>query len=133
MKLSHALTLRKMIEKAAASLSDKDISECVEFCQKMKYDGSLISYKTRIDWNGTVKMARQDIWDTELNNPDNAPALWADIKYRKGIRVIVYPIAAEDAFSLGELGWWGEVVYKSLINGNVYTPEQYPAGWEAVV
>ena len=35
-----------------------------------------------------------------------------------------------------ELGWWGDVLMRSMLPGektNVYTPEQYPAGWEAVV
>ena len=132
MKRSHALMLRAMIEKASINLSDKDASEAPELFPRMKYDGSLISYKTRINWNGTIKMARQDLWDREENNPDNAPTLWADIKYRDGIRIIVYPISAEDAFSLGEKGWWGDDLYESLFNGNVYTPEQYPAGWKLV-
>lgn len=127
--------LRPFVVKAAKSLDDKDISECVEFCDEMKYDGSLITYQTRINWHGTVKMARQDLWDREENNPDNAPALWADIKYKDGIRVIVYPISAEEAFSFGEQGWWEDVLYESIIPGersNVYTPEQYPAGWKLV-
>ena len=127
-----ARELRHMIEKAAVSLDDSDASEAVELFPKMKYDGLLIAYQTRINWNGTVKMARQDLWDREENNPDNAPTLWADIKYRDGIRIIVYPISAEDAFSLGEKGWWGDDLYESLFNGNVYTPEQYPAGWKLV-
>ena len=34
------------------------------------------------------------------------------------------------AFEEGELGWWNDVMYESLISVNVYTPEQYPAGWK---
>ena len=26
--------------------------------------------------------------------------------------------------------WFYSVMYKSLLDANVYTPEQYPAGWE---
>lgn len=29
-----------------------------------------------------------------------------------------------------ELGRWGDVKYRSLMDANVYTPEQYAAGWE---
>ena len=36
----------------------------------------------------------------------------------------------KEAFSKDELGWWGDVVYRSAMDANVYTPEQYPAGWE---
>ena len=87
---------------------------------------------TRINWHGTIKRAAVDLWDTETNNPDNAPTLWEDIAYREGYRVIPETITAGTAFAKDELGWWGDVLYKSLIDANVYTPEAYPAGWEAV-
>ena len=64
--------------------------------------------------------------------PEDAPSLWAKIMYKDGIRIIPEVIEAAQAFSAGELGWWGETLYRSLIAANVYTPEQYPAGWEAV-
>lgn len=32
---------------------------------------------TRINWNGTVKKAAADLWDTAENTPDAAPDLWA--------------------------------------------------------
>lgn len=32
----------------------------------------------------------------------------------------------------GECGWWCDVLYRSTIAANVWTPEAYPAGWEAV-
>jgi hypothetical protein len=27
---------------------------------------------------------------------------------------------------------WNEYIYKSIINNNIYNPEQYPSGWEFV-
>lgn len=119
-----------MIEKASVSLDDKDASEAVELFPKMKYDGALIEYGTRINWNGTVKQARNNLWDLELYDPDHSPNLWQDIAYKDGYRFIPEIITAEDAFSLGEKGWWRDVLYESLIDANVYTPAQYPAGWE---
>lgn len=124
-----ALALRALLVTAADSLSDKDISQCPEFAHKMAYDGSLIEYQTRINWRGTVKMAAQDLWDREENDPDHAPALWDDIDYIDGIRKIKENMSAGEAFSEGEKGWWKGEVYESTYNGNVYTPEQYPDGW----
>lgn len=127
--IQKAFALRALIEKAAISLTDEDISQCPEFAHKMAYDGSLIAYKTRINWCGMVKIAALDLWDTEENNPDNAPALWADIDYVDGIRRIKENMGAGEAFAQGEKGWWKGEVYESTYNGNVYTPEQYPDGW----
>ena len=129
MTRQHAYKLREMMHKAAVSLDDKDASAAAELFPRMKYDGSLISYQTRINWNGTVKMAAADLWDTEENNPDNAPALWSDLKYRDGIRIIPEVITAAEAFAKGERGWWEDELYESLIDANVYTPAQYPEGW----
>jgi hypothetical protein len=130
MKRSEALKLRALIEQASASLPDKEASEAAILFPRLKHDGSLIKDGTRINWYGVVKRAAADLWDTEANNPDNAPSLWEDISYREGIRIIPAVITAGAAFAKDELGWWGDVLYKSLIAANVYTPEQYPAGWE---
>ena len=132
MKRSEALKLRGIIEQAVASIDDKTASEGASLFPRLKGDGSLIAAGTRINWNGTVKKAAVDLWDTEANNPGNAPTLWQDIGYRDGIRIIPEVISATVAFGIGEIGWWGDVKYKSLIPANVYTPEQYPAGWLAV-
>lgn len=132
MTWAHLRKLKEMMHKAAASLDDKDASTAAELFPVMKYDGSLISYQTRINWNGTVKMAAVDLWDTEENNPDNAPALWSDLKYRDGIRIIPEVITAAEMFAKGEQGWWNEDLYESLIDANVYTPIQYPQGWKKI-
>ena len=109
---------------------DATASRAVEFHPEMKYDGSLIPVKTRIQWNGKLKRSAVDVWDTEANNPDNAPTLWEDITYRDGFRIIPEVITATLAYSEGECGWWGDVLYRSKVNGNVYTPTVYPDNWE---
>lgn len=130
--IEQARKLRPLMVKAAQSLDDKDASEAVELFGGMQYDGSLISAGTRINWHGTLKQAAVDLWDEEQNNPDNAPTLWQDIAYRDGIRIIPAIITAGEAFVKGELGWWNDAVYESLIEANVYTPDAYPAGWSLV-
>ena len=132
MTRKEALRLRAIVEQAAASLDDKTASTAGMLFPKLKQDGALIKSGTRINWNGTLKRAAVDLWDTQENNPDNAPALWEDISYRDGYRVIPQTITAGTAFALDECGWWGDTLYRSTISANVWTPEQYSAGWEAV-
>ena len=111
---------------------DATASRAVEFHPRMKYDGSLIPAKTRINWKGKLKRSAVDIWDREENNPENAPTLWEDVAYRDGFRIIPDVITATLAFAECECGWWGDKLYRSKVNGNVYTPEQYPDNWEQV-
>ena len=130
MNRAEALRLRAIIETAAASLDDKTASTTPTLFPRLRQDGSLIKAGTRINYNGSIKRAAVDLWDTVDNSPDNAPTLWEDILYRDGYRIIPDVITAGTAFALDELGWWGDKLYKSLLEANVYTPEQYPRGWE---
>ena len=130
--LERARQLRAMIEAAAGNLTDADASTAAELFPRLKEDGSLVSAGTRINWHGKVKRAAVDLWDRTENNPDNAPTLWEDIGYRDGIRIIPETITAGTAFAKDELGWWGDTLYKSLLDANVWTPEQNASGWEKV-
>ena len=96
------------------------------------HDGELIAAGSRINWNGQLKRAAVDLWDTAENTPDAAPALWEDIAYRAGYRIAPDNFTAASAASKGERLWFGDLLYESLIDGNVYTPEAYPAGWKQV-
>ena len=132
MKRSEALKLRSLVEQAVVSLDDKSASEGVQLFPRMKYDGALIEGGTRINWNGKLKRAANDLWDAELNNPDNAPVLWEDVAYTNGIRIIPETITATLAFKLDELGWWEGEVYRSKRDGNVFNPSVTPEWWEKV-
>ena len=132
MTRKEALRLRAIVEQVASSLDDKTASTAGMLFPRLKQDGALIKAGTRINWNGKLKRAAVDLWDTQENNPDNAPTLWEDIAYRDGYRIIPATITAGAAFALDECGWWGDTLYRSKLAANVWTPEQYSAGWEAV-
>ena len=132
MTRNKAEKLRKLIEQSVVNLADKEASEGTELFPQLKGDGALVSAGTRINWNGVLKRAAADLWDTTENNPNNAPSLWEDIEYREGYRIIPKTITAGTAFAKDECGWWNDKLYKSLIDANVYTPEQYPTGWEEI-
>ena len=121
---------RAQLEKALPAVPDKDASGCVDLYPTLKHSGKLIRAGTRINWGGWLKQATVDLWDTEENDPDHAPDLWVKILYKDGVRVIPDVITAAEAFGKDELGWWDGAIYKSKIPANVYTPEQYPDGWE---
>ena len=127
-----ARAMRALIEQGAASLTDLQVSTAPEVLPRLKYDGSLIANGTRIHWGGAIKRAAVDLWDTEANDPDHAPTLWEDVLDRAGYRIIPETITVGLQFSSGELGWWGDTLYRSLRDANVWTPEAYPAGWEEV-
>ena len=40
------------------------------------------------------------------------------------------PTGAHDAYNAGDIVNYNGTLYKSLVDGNVYAPDAYPAGWE---
>lgn len=130
--LERARLLRKNIIVSSESLEDKEASVTPELFARLNENGELVKAGTRINWNGVLKRAAVDLWDTKENNPDNAPTLWEDIAYKEGYRIIPETITAGTAFSKDERGWWKDTLYKSTLDNNVWTPEQNPSGWKEV-
>ena len=118
--------------KMRANLTDQQASGVADMYPALKGNGALVKVGTRINWNGTIYKAAVDLYDTESNNPTNAPALWEELNYKEGHRIIPAALTVGTAFALGEYGWWNGVLYKSLIANNVWTPDAYAAGWELV-
>lgn len=132
MTRDEALRIRAIVEQATESLDDQTASEGATLFPRLKQDGSLIKAGTRINWQGSLKKAAVDLWDTEANSPDNASTLWSDIAYKDGIRIIPETISASDAFAKDELGWWDGHIYKSGMDGCVWAPGTAGAPWELV-
>lgn len=130
--VKRAMELRKSAMFGVVDLEDKQASEVVSLYPEMTYGGELIKAGTRINFGGKLFKAAVDLWDTETNNPENAPNLWEEIQYHNGVRIIPEVITVTTAFAKDELGYWKAdgKTYKSLINANVYTPAAYPQGWE---
>ena len=129
MTRSEAQKLIADIVKLRESATDAQASLSVSVYPTLKQDGSLIKSGTRINYNGTIIRAAVDLYDTETNSPKNAPTLWETLNYKDGYRIIPEVITVGTAFSKGELGWWNDELYESLVDSNVYTPDQYAPNW----
>lgn len=63
--------------------------------------------------------------------PDSVPALFTAIGLtEEGYPVWAQPTGAHDAYNIGDIVDYNGTLYESLINGNTYSPEAYPAGWK---
>lgn len=131
--IEEARAWRAKMENITKESTDATASTLPTAFPVLKRDGSLVKAGTRINWHGVLKRAAVDLWDTAENTPENAPSLWENIEYREGIRIIPDVITAGTAFHKDELGWWKAELYISVYEGdNVWTPADYPAGWELV-
>lgn len=63
--------------------------------------------------------------------PDAIPALYDAMGLdESGYPVWSQPSGAHDAYNTGDIVNYNGTLYKSLIDGNTWSPEAYPAGWE---
>ena len=128
-----ALQVRKDMNKINSSLTDAQIASAPLVVGTMLYDGELIASMTPIKWGEDIMRAAVDLWDSEENNPDNAPTLWKKLPYKDGYRIIPEVITVTEAFKKNECGWWTDgLLYCSKIDNNVYTPAEYAQNWEVV-
>lgn len=62
--------------------------------------------------------------------PDTAVSLFTAIGLdESGYPVWSQPSGAHDAYNAGDIVNYNGTLYQSTIDGNVYSPEAYPAGW----
>ncbi len=75
----------------------------------------------------------QDHTATEEWTPDTATSLYKKIGVTEGgYAEWVQPLGASDAYNTGDIVSYNGVLYKSAIDGNVWAPDAYPAGWETL-
>lgn len=62
--------------------------------------------------------------------PDATPSLYKKIGVTEdGYPEWVQPLGASDAYNTGDIVSYNGTLYKSTIDGNVWAPDAYPAGW----
>ena len=63
--------------------------------------------------------------------PDKEPSLYTAIGLTpSGHPIWNRPSGAHDAYNKNDIVSYNEKLYKSLIDGNTWSPDEYPAGWE---
>ena len=65
--------------------------------------------------------------------PANTPALYTCVSLTEdGYPVWSRPSGAQDAYNAGDIASHNGTLYKSLIDGNVWSPEENPGNWGRV-
>ena len=75
----------------------------------------------------------QDHTSAEEWSPDASPSLYKAIGVTEdGSPEWVQPLGASDAYNTGDIVSYSGKLYESIIDGNVWSPDAYPAGWKEV-
>ena len=135
-RLQMAEQTRKALQMFAQTLGDNDAMEVAAVFPKYAVGKSykadeLLTYGTNTVGDPQLYRVVQAHTSQEDWAPDATPALYTPIGLTDaGYPVWSQPTGAHDAYNTGDIVDYNGTLYKSLIDGNVYSPEVYPAGWE---
>lgn len=136
--VEQAYAIREAMDVAGATLSDELALECVRLYRPWEIGkdykkGDFFTY-------GENSVGDPQLYKVNLNHtsqadwtPDTAVSLYTAIGLDdNGYPVWSQPTGAHDAYNKGDIVNYNGVLYESLIDGNTYSPEAYPAGWKEV-
>lgn len=128
MTRAKAKQLRNLIEQLAITLDDETALTGVELFPAWVV-GKAYAVNDRTQYNGTLYKCVQAHTSQADWTPDATPALWVVVSIEE-YPEWVQPTGAQDAYNTGDIVSYKGKLYRSVIDGNVWSPEAYPAGWE---
>lgn len=133
MKREELVAALETVKKLRAAATDDEALEIEHLFPLWHSDEDYVA-GDRVRWNGKLWKCITSHTSQTGWSPDEAPALWVEIAAPGEYREIKEGMLPTEAFALDEIGWWKVKtdLYRSKIPANTYTPESYPAGWEAV-
>ena len=134
--LEQAYAIREAMDVAGAVLTEELALECVRLYRPWEIEkayevGDYFTYG--VNNVGDPQLYKVVQAHTSLANwtPDQTPALYEALGLdNQGYPIWARPTGAHDAYNTGDIVNYNGVLYKSLIDGNTYSPDEYPAGWE---
>ena len=137
-RLQAAEQLRKALQIFAATLTDEQAMAVATVYPAWTVNtayavGDIISYGTNGVGDPQLYKVVQAHTSQAQWTPDAVPSLYDAFGLdESGYPLWAQPSGAHDAYNVGDIVNYNGKLYKSTINGNVWAPDVYPAGWELV-
>lgn len=137
-RLQIAEQFRKALQMFAMSLEDEKAMEVAAIYDLWEVGrayttGEFFTYGVNSVGDPQLYKVAQDHTSQADWKPDITPALYVAIGLdEEGHPVWSQPTGAHDAYNKGDIVDYNGTLYESLIDGNIYSPEAYPAGWNEV-
>ena len=100
------------------------------------YDNYQVGKSYRVDdifkYEGKLYKVIQDHTSQEDWLPSELPALYLNMMPENVIPEWVQPTGVHDAYSIGDKVIFEGEVYESIIDGNTWSPTDYPQGWKLI-
>ena len=127
-----AYQLRQMIVKASASLDDEDALEAVELFPVWVANTDYAA-GDRVRYGGVLYRCLQGHEAQDTWTPADAPSLWARVLIPDPGEIPEWEQPdSTNPYMKGDRVRFAGKIYESLIDNNVWSPADYPAGWKIV-
>lgn len=127
--------MRKVLQKFASTLPDDEAMEVSTIFDpwvigKVYTVGEFFTYGQ----NGVGDPQLYKVVQAHTSQLNWAPDITSSLYVAIGLDDSGYPVwsqptGAHDAYNKGDIVNYNGVLYQSTIDGNVYSPDAYPAGW----
>ena len=138
-RLQAAEQLRRALQLFAATLPESKALEIAtvypSWTDQTYYKmGEIISHGTNNVGDPQLYKVVQDHMSQDIYPPGNGTeSLYTAIGLDDdGYPIWAQPSGVHDAYNTGDVVNYNGTLYKSLLDGNVWAPDVYPAGWEEV-
>ncbi len=112
-------------------LSEEELLDMIDLYPQYKIDypyvvGDIFKYEGKL-----YKVIQAH---TSLENwlPNNLPALYLSLMPENVIPEWVQPTGSHDAYNIGDMVIFETKVYECIIDGNTWSPKDYPQGWQLI-
>ena len=135
-KLQSAEQMRKALQMFAQSLTEEEAMEIATVYPKYEVGkwyktGEMFTYGENSVGDPQLYKVAQEHTSQAQWTPDATPALYIPIGLdESGYPVWSKPTGSHDAYNTGDIVVYNGAKYESLIDGNVYSPDEYPQGWK---
>lgn len=135
-KLQMAEQLRKALQMFVRSLTNEEAMEVATVYPKYEVGKAykvddIFSYGLNDVQDPQLYRVVQDHTSQADWVPGATPSLYVAIGLtEEGFPIWSRPTGAHDAYNMGDIVDFNGTLYSSLINGNTYSPDEYPAGWK---
>ena len=136
--IAQAEAIREAMDAAGATLTEEQALSCVYLFRAYEVGraytaGELFSFgKNGVGDPQLYKVVQNHTSQGEWL-PNLTPALYTPIGLDDGGHPVwARPTGAHDAYNMGDIVNYNGKIYESTMDGNTYSPDEYPAGWKEV-
>lgn len=135
LQMAKARQQEKALEMFAQTLTDKQAVTVSTLYPIWKADTAykaqdIISYE--LDSDGMPQLYRVVKDHTPQADwlPSEEESLYTPIRFSSGYPMWRRPTGSHDAYNMGDIVSYNDKLYRSMIDGNTYAPDEYEQGWE---